>query len=296
MKDFLHAIFSRGNQAATYDPVVSIGGVDYTSASQTYEVAHFSGGNLLVHSVNAAGTSTSIVSLSGTANVNVVQWGSSAVQSASFGVPTVGWYQRLDATNDAVTVYQNVSNSNWTVIASQSGNWTTAISGGTVTGVISAGTVTVSSVLSGTMSANILGQARTTDPAAAADGTPKAVVTDSLGKLVTLPGAVNDLHLNGQVATPGVLAQSLIATPGAGRRIAMQSILVTGSASQILNVIVSGGPSARTFGLIPVGYGGFAMNAGGAPLYITSASANLSVACDATATCNIFASGYSLSN
>lgn len=61
MKDFLHSIFSRGNQAATYDPVVSVGGVDYTSASQTYDVAHFSGGAVLVHTVNSAvasGTST----------------------------------------------------------------------------------------------------------------------------------------------------------------------------------------------------------------------------------------------
>ncbi len=146
------------------------------------------------------------------------------------------------------------------------------------------------------MSAFVLGQARTTDPVAGADGTPKAMITDSLGKQVVLPGAVPDLMMNGQVATPGVLAQTLIATPGPGRRIAMQSILVTGSASQILNVIISGGPSTRTFGMIPVGFGGFAHNAGGAPLYITSASANLSVACDATATCNIFASGYNLSN
>src|SRR6185295_1408738 len=180
MKDFLHAIFSRGSQNATNDPLVMIGGVDYTSQSLTTEVGHMSGGALLVYNVgpSAGGTATSIVSISGTPNVNVVQWGSSNVQSASFGVPTVGWFQRLDATNDAVTVYQNVSNSNWSVIASQSGNWTISAGSMTIQAVLN-GTMTVSSVLSGTMSAINLGQARTTDPAAAANAANTAMITDS---------------------------------------------------------------------------------------------------------------------
>lgn len=170
------------------------------------------------------------------------------------------------------------------VIASQSGTWT------------------VQSIWTQRLDATndailVYGQARTTDIApAVTNGSNTPIITDSLGKQVVLPGSVNDLHLDGQVATPGVLAQVLIANQGAGRRIAMQSILVTGSASALANVIISGGPNSRTFGLIPVGFGGFAHAAGASPLYITSASTALSVACDSTVTCNVFASGYSLSN
>ena len=128
MKDFLHAIFSRGVSAKTFDPLVVVGGVDYTSNTQTVDVFHFSDGAALVYQVNPTGVTVSgTVNLAGTGAVNVVQWGSSNVQSASFGVPTVGWFQRLDATNDAITVYQNVSNSNSTAIASQSGSWTVSI-------------------------------------------------------------------------------------------------------------------------------------------------------------------------
>ncbi len=131
MKDFLHAIFSRGSLNQSTDPLVMVGGVNIASGTLTTDVMHFDAtGNLFVNNIGAgggSGTATSIVSVSGTPNVNIVQWGGSNVQSASFGVPTVGWFQRLDATNDAITVYQNVSNSNWTQIASQSGSWTVSI-------------------------------------------------------------------------------------------------------------------------------------------------------------------------
>jgi len=155
--------------------------------------------------------------------------------------------------------------------------------------------MTVSAVLAGTMSAVQLGQARTTDPVAAADGTNKVAMYDSLGKRVVLPGALNDQHLNGQAQIAQIAAAALIATPGAGRRIAVQSILATGSGSQIVQVVISGGPSARTFGFVTP-TGGFALNAGGAPLYITSASTALSVAGDVTSTFNVFVSGYAMSN
>lgn len=247
MKDFLRAIFSRGNQASTYDPVVAVGGVDYTSASISYDVAHYSGGAQLVYNVApaAGGTATSIVSISGTPNVNVVQWGSSNVQSASFGVPTVGWYQRLDATNDAILAY---------------------------------------------------GRARTNDVApVAANGSNAPIITDSLGKVVTLPGAVGDMTMRGSFQGAGVLAQTLITTPGAGRRIAVQALGITVSASEALNVILSGGPTNLTFGpFVPTG--GISINAGGAPMYITSASTNLSVAGSTTASFGIVATGYQMSN
>ena len=296
MQDFLHSIFSRGSQAATFHPVVSIGGVSSNSASLTYDVAHFdSTGNLLVNVAVGGGGGAS-----GTATSNVIasQSGSWTVAVSQGTITALAiWTQRLDATNDAITVYQNVSNSNWTVIASQSGNWTAAISGGTMTAAaLLAGTVTVSSVLSGTMSSILVGQARTTDPGPAfADGTRAPIITDSLGKQIVLPGAAGDQHVDGAIIVAGVLSTTLIAAVGIGRRIAVQSILATGSGSQIVRVVLQGGPSNRTLGFVAP-TGGFSLNAGGAPLYITSASTALSVAGDVTSTFNIFASGYAMSN
>jgi hypothetical protein len=256
MQDFLNNIFSRGSQARTDHPVVSIGGISSNSASLTYDVAHFDQtGNLLVNVAvggagggggSISGTVTAVIS-GGTLSALIA--GTMTVQAVLAGTMTAlaVWTQRLDASNDAILSYGSVRTSD----------------------------------IAGLM---------------AASGSNIPMITDSLGKQVVLPGAVNDLHLDGQVATPGVLATVLITNQGAGKRIAMQSIIATGSASALANVIISGGPNSRTFGLLPIGYGGFTANAGGAPLYITSASAALSVACDSTVICNIFASGYSMSN
>ncbi len=141
------------------------------------------------------------------------------------------------------------------------------------------------------------GSVRTSDISGlmAASGSNIPIITDSLGKVVVLPGAIGDLHLDGQARVAGVLSTTLIAAVGVGRRIAVQSILATGSGSQIVEVIIQGGPSNRTFGFVAP-TGGFSLNAGGAPLYITSASTALSVAGSVTSTFNIFVSGYSMSN
>jgi len=179
------------------------------------------------------------------------------------------------------------------VVASQSGSWTVAVSQGTITAL----TIWTQRLDASNDAILSYGSVRTSDIAGlmAASGSNIPMITDSLGKQVVLPGAVNDLHLNGQAFVAQVAAVSLIATPGAGKRIAVQSILVTASASQIVQVIITGGPSSRTFGYASP-TGGFALNAGGAPLYITSASTNLSVQGDVTASFNVFASGYSMSN
>lgn len=105
MKNFLQAIFSRGSLNATYDPLVMVGGVNDSSGTLTTDVLHFdSQGWLRVDVMSGGGGAAA-----GTQAVNVVQWGSSNVQSASFGVPTVGWFQRLDQTNDAVTIYASTT-------------------------------------------------------------------------------------------------------------------------------------------------------------------------------------------
>lgn len=125
MRDFLHAIFSRGSLNKTYDPLVMVGGVNDSSATLTTDVLHFdSQGWVRVNVMSGGGGGSGTSVISGTVGVNVLQWGGSNVQSASFGVPTVGWFQRLDATNDAITIYPAslASTSFTTSIRDSSGN------------------------------------------------------------------------------------------------------------------------------------------------------------------------------
>lgn len=192
-----------------------------------------------------------------------------------------------------------------------SGSVTAIVTAGTMTvQALLAGTVTVQALLAGTVSAlwpqrldasndAILsyGSARTNDISGlmAASGSNIPMICDSLGKQVVLPGSVGDMNVRGSFQGAGVLAQTLISTPGAGRRIAVQFLGITLSASEAMNIIISGGPTNLTFGpFVPTG--GIAANAGGAPLYITSASTNLSVAGSTTASYGIVATGYQMSN
>ena len=193
--------------------------------------------------------------------------------------------------------------------SSISGSVTAVLSGGTISFVANVGTV--SAVLAGTMTALTIwtqrldasndailsyGSARTTDIFIVnASSSNSPMITDSLGKQVVLPGAVNDQNESGTVQVAGVLAQTLVATAGAGRRFIVQSLGFLVSASEALNIILSGGPTNRTFGpFVPTG--GLSINAGGAALYKTSASTNLSVAGSTTASFGAFASGYFASN
>lgn len=193
----------------------------------------------------------------------------------------------------------------------QSGSWTTAIrdsSGnsilatntnpvGTEQGMITriAGAQGLQGAAVPTGPVTIGGEARTSDPTAVANAQLIRILLDSLGKIVSLPGAINDLHLNGQANIAQVAAAAVIPSQGAGKKIVLQSILVSCSGSQTVQVIVSGGANSRTFGYAFPG-SGFAKAAGGAALYITSASSALSVAGDVTSTMNIYATGYSIGN
>lgn len=189
---------------------------------------------------------------------------------------------------------------------------------GTVTATVIAGTMTVQALLAGTVTAQALlagtvsalwaqrldatndailnyAQARTSDPVAATNGSNTPMISDSLGKIVVLPGSVNDRHLDGDLEKAGVLTSQLIASQGTGIRIAVQNVFVSGSGSQIAAIVLAGGPSNRTLGYLnPTG--NFQIEAGAAALYITSASAALSAFGSVTTTFHIFASGYALSN
>lgn len=253
LKNFLQSIFWRGQGAQTFDTVVSVGGVDYTSASISYEVNHYSGGALLVTQFGGGGGGP--VSQSGT-------WSTRIFDSSGNSIIATN-------TNPVGTEQGLISR----IAAAQ------ALNGAAVAD---------SPVLMGA-------DARTSDGTAVGNQTQRRIISDSLGKQIVLVGSLNELHLDGAVQQAGVIATALIANQGAGKKIAMQSLLVTCSGSQTVQVIISGGPNNRTFGFASPG-GGFTIMAGGAPLYITSASTALSVNCDATSTTDVFASGYSLGN
>lgn len=174
---------------------------------------------------------------------------------------------------------------------SQSGSWTVAVSQGTMS-------VLWAQRLDATNDAILAyGQARTNDIApAVTNGSNTPIITDSLGKIVVLPGAVGDQHLTGAVSNiASTASQTLIATPGVGRRIALQSLLVTASGSAPVQITISGGPNNRTLGILQP-TGGWSQNAGGAPLYITSASTVLLIVSNATSSYWAYASGYAMSN
>lgn len=78
MKDFLTAIFSRGSQNNTFDPLVMIGGVNNSSTSLTTDVFHFDGSGFAQISVMTGGgqapaATSTFISVSGTTGSVVVQ-------------------------------------------------------------------------------------------------------------------------------------------------------------------------------------------------------------------------------
>lgn len=256
LKNFMQSIFFRGQGAQSFDTVVSVGGVNDSSTSLTYDVNHYdSSGALRVSGVfSGSGGSTFPVSQSGTWSTRIFD--SSGNSIIATNTNPVGTEQGLIVRSPAQALQgATAPNSPYSIGA----------------------------------------EGRLSDGTPVTSGQLVRIIADSLGKQVVLPGAVNDLHLDGAVQQAGVIATALIANQGAGKKIAMQSLLVTCSGSQTVQVIITGGPNSRTFGFAAPG-GGFALAAGGAPLYITSASTALSVNCDATSTTDVFASGYSLGN
>lgn len=253
--DYIKCKFGKGQTGLTTDPIISVGGMNVSGSY--VGMSYDASGNLLVNIGGAAVTISS-----GTLIGQSGSWTTSIRDSS--GNPVLA--------------------TNTNPVGTEQG-WITRIAAAQA---LNGAAVQDGPVLIG-------GDARTSDGTATGNQTQRRIIVDSLGKIVVLPGAVNDLHLDGQAAVAGIAAVTLISNQGSGKRIAVQSLLATCSGSATVQVIISGGPSNRTFGYAFPG-GGFSINAGAAPLYITSASTALSVQGDVTATFNIFASGYSLGN
>lgn len=141
-------------------------------------------------------------------------------------------------------------------------------------------------------------EARTSDGTAVANGDAVRTIADTLGKQVVLQGAVHDLHARGTANYTNTTASDLIAAAGAGVRIAVTSVLVTNAHATVgTKVEIRDGTTAKIIGYAAPAGGGFTLNAGGAPLFISTANTavtgrNVTTGADV----DITVSGYKIGN
>ena len=330
-KDIYRAIYSNGLASTTTEPLIAVGGIDASSSYRS--LALDTAGNLLVSQGASGGGGPASQSSSWTVSIRDSS-GNPVLATNTFPIGTEqGWITRpifsgTCTISGAVRVFDSSGNSaiatNTFPVGTEQAWITRPIFSGTCT--ISGAVRNFDSLGNPAISTNtnpigteqgwiariagaqaiqgatvpsspiVIGaEGRTTDGTAVATGQLIRILSDSLGKIVTLPGAVNNLHQDGEVLLTTTATSPVIATIGTGVRIVLQSILVTNSGTGTAKVILSGGPNNRTFGFVVPG-GRFDLQAGGAALYITSASTALFVKTDITSTTEVFCSGYSIGN
>lgn len=142
-------------------------------------------------------------------------------------------------------------------------------------------------------------EARTTDgTAVSAAGDVVRATADTLGKQVVLLGAVHDRHVRGTTNYTTNSAADVIAAAGAGVRIAVMSILVTNAhATVATKVTIRTATTSRIVGYAAAAGGGFAINGGGVPLFITAANEAVTAICGTTGSdIDVTVSGYTIAN
>ena len=141
-------------------------------------------------------------------------------------------------------------------------------------------------------------EARTTDGTAVTSGDAVRALADTLGKQVVLQGAVHDLIATGTANYTTTSAADVIAAAGAGVRIAVTSILVTNAHATVsTKVTIRDGTTSKIVGYAAAAGGGFALNSGGRPLFITTANTAATAICGTTgADVDVSISGYKIAN
>lgn len=140
-------------------------------------------------------------------------------------------------------------------------------------------------------------EARTADGTAVSNGDAVRAIADTLGKQVVLQGAVHDLHVRGTANYTNTPAADLIAAAGAGVRIAVTSVLATNASATATKVEIRDGTTVKIQGYAAATGGGFSLNAGGAPLFISTANTAVTGRCITTgADVDITISGYKIGN
>lgn len=141
-------------------------------------------------------------------------------------------------------------------------------------------------------------EGRTTDGTAVTSGQVVRPIADSLGKQVYLQGAVHDLHVNGTTNYTNTSAADVIAAAGAGVRIAVTSILVVnGHATVGTKVTIRDGTTAKVVGFAAALGGGFLLQAGGRPLFISTANTAVTAVNTTTGSdVDVSIGGYKITN
>ena len=140
-------------------------------------------------------------------------------------------------------------------------------------------------------------EARTTDGTPVSTGQVSRLLGDSLGKAVVLQGATHDMQANGTTNYTNTTGADVIAAAGAGVRIAVTSILVTNASATATKVSIRDGTTAKVTGYAAASGGGFALNGGGRPLFITTANTAVTAICATTAAdVDVSVSGYKITN
>lgn len=142
------------------------------------------------------------------------------------------------------------------------------------------------------------GEARSTDGTPVASGDAARVTMDTLGKVVVLQGATHDQHVTGTTNFTNSTGADVIAAAGAGVRIAVTSIVVTNAHATVsTKVSIRDGTTAKITNYALAAGGGFALSAGGRPLFITTANTAVTAICATTGSdVDVSIGGYKIAN
>ena len=141
-------------------------------------------------------------------------------------------------------------------------------------------------------------EARTADGTPVTSGQVSRIQADSLGKVTVLQGSTHDMQANGTTNYTTNTGADVIAAAGVGVRIAVTSVLVTNAHATVsTKVSIRDGTTVKIVGYAPALGGGFSLNAGGRPLFITTANAAANAICTTTgADVDVSISGYKIAN
>lgn len=176
---------------------------------------------------------------------------------------------------------------------------------GTVTANLAASTNTIEVVGDAAHGATVAGnpvlsgrEGRTSDGTAVGNGQAVRAIADTLGKQIVIQGAVHDLYTSGKATYTNTTAADVIAAAGAGIRIAVTSVLVTNAHATVgTKVEIRDGTTVKIQAQAAPAGGGFSMNGGGTPLFISAANAAVTARCATTgADVDVSIAGYKIGN
>lgn len=124
-------------------------------------------------------------------------------------------------------------------------------------------------------------EARTTNGTAVGNGDAVRQMADTLGKLIVLPGAPNDLVTRGTANYTNTSAADVIAAAGAGVKIVVMGVMVTNFSAVATKVSIRDGTTAKITGAAAANGGGFAIS-GTTPLFVGTANTAVTAICSVT--------------